>query len=76
MAKGSHAVPVALDPVRAGRRTCSAGECGMRPSMTQVRYNPATTENRRETVEGLNRADLLHPPDVELEVGPLGGQRV
>ena len=23
--------------------------------MTQVRYNPATTEKRRETVDGLNR---------------------
>jgi hypothetical protein len=39
----------------AGRRTCSAGECCMSPSRTQVWQNPATTENRRDTVEGLNR---------------------
>src|SRR4051794_26770865 len=38
-----------------GRRTCSAGECSRRPSMTQVRWNPATTDIRRDTVEGWNR---------------------
>jgi hypothetical protein len=35
-----------------GRRTYSAGECSSTPSMTQVRYQPATTDIRRETVEG------------------------
>jgi len=39
----------------AGLRTCSAEECLSRPSMTQVLSNPATTENRRDTVEGLKR---------------------
>src|SRR3954451_7253428 len=38
-----------------GRRTCSAGECSRRPSMTQVRWNPATTDIRRDMVEGRNR---------------------
>src|SRR3954447_25956648 len=38
-----------------GRRTCSAGECSKTPSMTQVRQNPATTDIRRDTVEGWNR---------------------
>jgi hypothetical protein len=39
----------------AGRRTCSAGKCSKMPSITQVRWNPAVTENRRDTVDGLNR---------------------
>jgi hypothetical protein len=38
-----------------GRRTCSAGEVGSTPSMTQVRKKPATIDIRRDTVEGLNR---------------------
>jgi hypothetical protein len=38
-----------------GRRTLSAGECSKTPSMTQVREKPATTENRRDTVDGLKR---------------------
>ncbi len=38
-----------------GRGTYSAGECSRTPSMTQVRYNPAITEVRRDTVDGLYR---------------------
>jgi len=34
------------------------------------------TENRRETVEGLEPAGLLHPPDVHLQVESLGGQGI
>jgi hypothetical protein len=38
-----------------GRRTYSAGECSSTQSITQVRYKPAITDIRRDTVEGLNR---------------------
>jgi hypothetical protein len=44
-----------------GRRTCSAGECSSRPSMTAVRWNPATTDIRRDVMDGLNwRISCLH----------------
>jgi hypothetical protein len=37
---------------------------------------PATTENRRDTVEGLNRRTFLHPPDVQLQMRAAGSQRI
>jgi len=33
-------------------------------------------ENRRQTVDGLKAPDLLHPPDVQLQVRAACGQRV
>ncbi len=33
-------------------------------------------ENLRETMEGFEPADLLHPPDVQLQVRPPGGRRI
>jgi hypothetical protein len=50
-----------------GRRTCSAGEWSRTPSMTQVAYKPATTESRL-TVDGLTVSDLLHPPQIQLQL--------
>ena len=38
--------------------------------MTQFRWNPVTTAIRRDTVEGLEPAHLLQPPQVQLIVGP------
>lgn len=44
--------------------------------MTQVRQNPAATENRRETVEGLNWRTSCIQPDGQLQVRAPGGERV
>jgi hypothetical protein len=44
--------------------------------MTQVRYNPATTENRRDTVEGLNRRVSCIHRDEQLQLRAARSQRV
>ena len=45
----------------AGRRTCSAGECPRDAVHDAVRWKPAATGNRRDTVKGLNpRTSCIH----------------
>jgi hypothetical protein len=56
----------------AGRRTCPAGECSRIPSMTQVRWNPAATENLRDISGGLEPAGSAgRPPEQSLDAPAL-----
>ena len=59
-----------------GRRTCSAGECSSTPSITHVRQNPAATENRRDTVDGLNRRSSCIHRMYSSRSGRRRGQRI
>ena len=68
--------PAAASTRTEGRRTYSAGECSSSPSITQMRWKPATHRQPPRHRRGREPAMLLHPPHVQLDVRARIRQRI